>query len=112
MAKDPKRVAAGKKAAKSRKKKSSGGGGKPKRPSLSGMAIIGGAAMIITGIGADAYANLVGGLNTMADDVGLGMTITGSTIVTGTVALKLVASFWKGFGRRYRAFLAGFGLRP
>lgn len=106
----------GKKKKSSGSKGSSGGGGsvsrRSKLPSLSGYAIVGGAALIITGIGADRYASLIGRMQTMADEVGLGLQVSGTTIVAVTVALKLLSSFWKGFGRRYRGFLRGYGLRP
>lgn len=96
---------------------SSGKGGgsvtrKPKLPSASKAAILGGGAMVATGIGLDQWAAIQGRANTMLDEVGIGMSVTGGTIVVVLVGAKIVSSFNNWFGRKWRAFLRGYGLRP
>jgi hypothetical protein len=127
--KNPNRVKAGKKAwakmkregrglAGMTKKKSNPGGGStgskrgPKRPSLSKLAIAGGIVAITTAVGEKAAGSLIGQLNVLSDEMGLGMAVTGATVVLVTVGLKGFGSIFPWFGRKYRAFLSGYGLRP
>ena len=134
MAKNPKRVAAGKKLAarmkregrgifagkkkKSAARTSTGGsgvskkGGKPKLPSLAKSVNIVGGVVVITGLGVDATDGLIGNLQGLADAAGLGMVITGATVVLAVNGLKAAASLSNWFGRKYRAFLRGYGFRP
>jgi hypothetical protein len=74
--------------------------------------VIGAAGVTITGLAADQVADFMDSLQAFVDDWGLDIAITGATLVGIAVGLKVLSSFWKGFGRRYRAFLRGFGLRP
>lgn len=132
MAKNPKRVAAGKKtwakmkregrglAGKS-KKKSKGGGGSanpgtkrrgPKLPSLAKTVSIVGGVVVVTGLGTDAVDGMIGEMDDMMDALGLGMTVTGIGIVAAVNVLKAASSFFPWFGRKYRAWLRGYGLRP
>ena len=96
----------------SKLKGSTGGSRKPKLLSLSKLAIVGGVAAIVTSIGEKAAESLLGWLNVWSDDVGLGMAVTGSGLITVTVGLKALGSIIPWFGRKYRAFLRGYGLRP
>ena len=120
-AKDPKRVAAGRKAYATAKRRGTaviGGNpgkkrsGKPKLPSLAKSITIIGGVVVVTGLAADRVGALVSGLNDMATEAGIPLAVSGVGVVLLVNALKALASFWKGFGRRYRAFLRGYGLRP
>lgn len=119
--KNPKRVAAGKKAyatAKRRGTSAIGGGsgkkrsGKPKLPSLAKSITIVGGAVLVTGLGATQTAALLEGVNSAAAEAGIGVAVTGAGLVIAVNALKAAAHLSPWFGRKYRAFLKGYGLRP
>lgn len=131
-AKNPKRVKAAKAAYarakregtglfKGTKKKASstknpGGGStgskKAKLPSLANSVTMVGGAIVITGLGVDARDRLIGEMDSMLDVLGLGVTVTGIGIVAVAHLLKAAASVSKWFGRKYRGYLRGYGLRP
>lgn len=86
--------------------------GKPKLPSLANSVTLVGGAVAVTGIGATAADKLVGGLNDMAKMAGVGAAVTGVGVIALINGLKAAASFSKWFGRKYRAYLRGYGFRP
>lgn len=130
MAKNPNRVAAGKKAYAKMKREGRGlaGGTKkkrggsvvtgntakrgPKLPSLAKTVSIVGGVVVVTGLGADAVDGMIGEMDDMMDALGLGVTVTGIGIVAAVNVLKGLSSFFPWFGRKYRAWLRGYGLRP
>ena len=136
-AKNPKRVKAGKKAwakmkragvgiAGANKKKKSGGrsatkrtgGGsvtgskRPKRLSASALVLAGGLITLFTAMGRRKANVFVAQLQVFTQRLGLNTVVTGATVVTVIVGAKLASSVSPWFGRKWRGFLSGFGLRP
>lgn len=96
---------------------SPGGGTTTKRtmkyPSVSGVAILGGGAMVATGIGMDHWARIQGRAQTMVDEVGISFAVTGGTIAGVLIIMKLLSSAFPNLiGKRWRGFLRGYKLRP
>jgi len=84
----------------------------PKNISLTKAIAVTGGVVVVTGLGAAATERLMSGMQDMVDSLGFNMVVTGATLLSAAILLKLAASFVPWFGRKYRAFLRGFGLRP
>ena len=110
--KNPKRVAAGKKAARTRRSAKGGGGYRTgKRTSLSkSLAVVGG-VVTITGWGASRSDAFVGAFNGFLSEHGMAA-VSGATIIGVAIGLAALATAWKWFGTKYRAFLGTWGLKP
>lgn len=100
--------------AKAKPKGKSGGRkvARTKKLSLSGTLAVGGVALLVTGIGAKKVDDLIASIDAYSTMIGITTTVTGASLLAAAVGLKLAASFSVWFGRRYRGFLAGYGLRP
>ena len=94
---------------------SGGGGGKRynKRPSLAMSAVVVGGTVYILDLAPEQIDTLFDGIQEVVDAYNLDYTITGPGVVAVLIGLKALTSISPhGFGRKYRAFLAGWGLRP
>ena len=85
---------------------------KNKKVSVSMVLCGGGTVALFTGWGAAKIASFMNGMNDMAKMAGYGGTVTGATLIGASLALKLGAHFSKWFGRKYRAFLSSYNLKP
>ena len=119
--KNPKRVAAAKKAYAARMRGKGGRRGststktsrssKPKKISLSKSIVFVGGAVVVTGLGRAQTQLFMGSINGFLADVGMAP-ITGAQLAAVAVVLSLVASTNAWFRAKYTAFLGKWGLRP